>query len=127
MPVNRGRTLTASLLTLAMVIAACGTSTRGTVGGVFYGLGSGPPDRPAVKTHNGGSPSPGTIRVAGPEGIYFATAEVDGHFMLTVPPGTYLVSGRDPGLTGGISGCQAPNVHVTPGRTTRIALTCTFR
>ena len=126
MLVNMGRALTASLLTLAIVTAACGSPSRGTVEGVFYGLGSGPPDRPVVKTHNGGVPSPGTIRVAGPEGIYFARAGVDGHFMLTVPPGTYLVSGRDIGVTGGISGCGAPNIHVTSGKTTQVALTCSF-
>src|ERR1700694_1333774 len=116
-PVNRGRALTASLLTLAMVVGACGSSAQGTVEGVFYGLGS-----RVVKTHNGGVPSPGTIRVAGPGGIYFATAGADGRFRLNVPPGTYLVSGRDIGVTGGISGCQAPNVHVTSGKTTPVAL-----
>jgi hypothetical protein len=120
--VSKSRALAAGLLTLGIGVGACGSSAQGTVAGVFYGLGS-----RVVKTHNGGMPSPGTIRVGGPEGIYFATAGVDGHFKLNVSPGTYLASGRDPGVTGGISGCQTPKVHVTPGKTTRITLTCTFR
>lgn len=124
--VSRTRALAVGLLTLAVVAGACGSSPQGTVQGVFYGLAKGSADRP-VRTGNGGLPSPGSMRVGGPTGVYFATAGADGHFTLNVPPRTYLVSGRGPGETGGISGCQAPNVDVTPGKTTRIALTCTFR
>ena len=119
---SKGRSLVAGLLALGIVVGACGSAAQGTVEGVFYGMGS-----RGVKTHNGGVPSPGTIRVGGPEGIYFAAAGVDGQFKLNIPPGTYLVSGRSPGQTGGISGCQAPNVHVTSGQTTQVALTCSFR
>ena len=66
---STSRALTIGLVALAIVVGACGSSAQGTVEGVFYGLGS-----RVVKTHNGGVPSPGTIRVGGPEGIYLATS-----------------------------------------------------
>ena len=118
---KRTQAVTAGLLTLTVAVGACGSSPRGTVEGIFYGQAGGTPMRPVPM------PSPGTIRAGGAAGVYFATAGAGGHFSLEVPPGTYLVSGRDVGVTGGISGCQAPVVRITSGKTTHIAVTCAFR
>jgi hypothetical protein len=102
-----------------LTLAACGSSDNGTIAGVFYGIGN-------VKTHVGGVPSSGTIRVTGPDGTFTAVVRDNGRYSLTVPAGTYQVAGRAPSQTGGISSCRVPNVHVVAGQTKHVAVTCVF-
>jgi hypothetical protein len=102
-----------------LTLAACGSRDIGTITGVYYGMGN-------VKTHVGGVPSSGTLRITGPAGNFTAIAGDDGRFSITVPVGTYHMTGRGPGQTGGISSCQVPEVHVTAGQTTHVVVTCVF-
>ena len=120
---DRSRTRMGLLLAvtiIAVVSAGCGSSSNsGMIAGVFYGMGN-------VKTHVGGVPSSGTIRVSSPSGSFTATAGKNGRFSVTVPAGTYKVTGRSPGQTGGISSCQVHGLKVVASQTTQVAVTCVF-
>jgi hypothetical protein len=119
MTLTRRLACVGALVAFGLILGSCGSSGTGTIVGVYYGMGN-------VKTHVGGVPSSGTIRVSGPVGSYTATVGDDGRFSVAVLAGTYEVTGRPPGETGGISSCQVQGVHVSAGRTTHVVVTCVF-
>ena len=110
--------LSAGLMEL-LTITACGSLDKGTITGVYLGMGNG-------RSHVGGNPSPGTLTITGDGRTFSTTAGDNGRFAVSVPAGTYHLTGRPPGQTGGISSCQLAGIHVTAGQTTRVAVTCGF-
>jgi hypothetical protein len=100
---------------LTFAASAC-ASTTGTVVGSFGGAG-GLTGRPFTY-------SSGTVTLSGPTGTYQVRIDAHGNFTLTVPPGTYHVSGRTPGFNSGQFPCAGPDVVVQSGATTHANVTC---
>lgn len=106
------------------VLAGCGGSPRGyqTVHGTFVRVGG-----PAL-----GSPFslPGTITArAGTGQTFTATAGRNGQFTLSLPPGSYHVTGRSPLMQSGQMICAATaDLRVTHGKPARpITVVCSVR
>ena len=113
----RSSMVAASILA-ALLLAACGSTSMGTIDGVFDGMGS--------RTHIGGMPSAGDLTVTGDGKTYNVTAPPDGEFSVSAPPGTYSIVGWDVGMSHeGISSCQAA-VSVSDGRTSHTTVHCVF-
>jgi len=103
---------------LGMASSGC-SSSNGTIEGVFYGMGKSPME-------GGGLPSSGSISIAGAHMTYRIAARSDGEFLVRVPAGSYRLTGRDIGQTGGLPGCGSPTVKVSPGQITHVSVTCVF-
>jgi hypothetical protein len=89
-----------ALVTLALV--GCGgiPGHRQTVPGTFERVGGPAPGAPY--------PLPGTITARATTGETFtATVDHKGHFKLSLPPGSYRVTGRSPLIQGGQMVCTA--------------------
>lgn len=98
------------------VLAACGGSLgyHQTVRGTFVRVG-GPAPGPAVPL-----PGPITARTATGE-TFTATAGRDGRFTLSLPPGTYRVTGRSPLMQAGQMSCAATaELRVSRGQPVRL-------
>jgi hypothetical protein len=91
----------------------------GTVVGLFEGMGD-------TTTGHGGVASAGRLTLTDGPTTFRAVAGPNGVFAVAVPPGTYRVTGRDLGQSGGLSSCVDPHVAVRTGRVTRITVTCVF-
>jgi sugar lactone lactonase YvrE len=91
----------------------------GAVIGVFDGMGN-------TTTRHGGVPSAGHLTLTDGLTTFSAVAGSDGVFSVTVPPGTYQVTGRDLGQTGAVSSCVDPRVRVVAGQVSHITVTCVF-
>lgn len=115
-----GRFGLAVFLVGALGLASSGcSSSNGTIDGVFYGMGK-------SVTAGGGVPSSGSIAVTGTHATYRTAARSDGEFVVGVPAGSYRITGRDIGQTGGLPGCGSRIVHVSPGQITHVSVTCVF-
>jgi serine/threonine-protein kinase len=95
------------------------TVSNGTIEGVFEGMGN-------TETHDGGVPSSGDLTISAARTSYRTVARTDGAFSISLPPGTYRITGRDPGQTGGQTSCVDPDVHVLAQQITRTTVTCVF-
>jgi hypothetical protein len=105
------------------VLTGCGGSPgyRQTVPGTFVRVGGPAPGSPF--------PLPGTITARAATGQTFtATAGQDGRFKLSLPPGTYRVTGRSPLMQSGQMICAATaELHVTRGRPARpVTVVCSI-
>lgn len=105
------------------VLAGCGGNLgyHQTVAGTFVRVGGPAPGSPV--------PLPGTItaRIATGE-TFTATAGRDGRFKLSLPPGTYRVTGRSPLMQSGQMICAATaELHVSRGQPARpITVVCSI-
>lgn len=68
----------------------------------------------------------GANPITGTHMTYGTTARSDGEFVVRVPAGSYRITGRDIGQTGGLPGCGSPIVHVSSGQVTHVSVTCVF-
>jgi len=105
------------------VLAACGGSPgyHQTVPGTFVRVGGPAPGSPV--------PLPGTITARAATGETFtAAAGRDGRFKLSLPPGTYRVTGRSPLMQSGQMICAATaQLHVTRGQPARpVTVVCSI-
>ncbi len=95
-----------------VVLAGCSGSPghQQAVPGTFVRVGGPAPGSPVAL--------PGTITARGVTGQTFtATAGQNGHFTLSLPPGSYRVTGRSPLIQSGPMGCAATaELRVTRGR-----------
>jgi len=102
----------AVLATGLAVLAGCasGPGNDQMVSGTFIRVGGPPPGSPV--------PLPGTITAHGASGATFAaTAGSNGRFKLSLPPGTYHVTGRSPLIQSGKAVCTATKeLHISPGK-----------
>jgi hypothetical protein len=93
------------------LLAGCadGQGIHQTVSGTFVRVGGPAPGAPF--------PLPGKITARSDTGATFtATTGSSGAFKLTLPPGTYHVTGRSPLIQGGKMVCTAAKeLHVTAG------------
>lgn len=93
-------------------LAGCGGNPgyHQTVPGTFVRVGGPAPGSPV--------PLPGTITARTATGQTFtATAGRDGRFTLSLPPGTYRVTGRSPLMQSGQMTCAATaELHVSRGQ-----------
>lgn len=74
-------------------------------------------------------PLPGTVTARTATGaMYTATAGRDGRFKLSLPPGTYRVTGRSPLMQSGQMICAATaELHVSRGRPARpVTVVCSI-
>jgi hypothetical protein len=105
------------------VLAACGGNQgyHQTVPGTFVRVGGPAPGSPV--------PLPGTITGRAATGETFtATAGQDGRFTLSLPPGTYRVTGRSPLMQSGQMICAATaELHVSRGQPARpVSVVCSI-
>ena len=105
------------------VLAGCGDNPgyHQTVPGRFVRVGGPAPGSPF--------PLPGTITARAATGETFtATAGQDGRFKLSLPPGTYRVTGRSPLMQSGQMICAATEeLHVSPGQPARpVTVVCSI-
>ncbi len=105
------------------VLAGCGDSPgyRQTMPGRFKRVGGPAPGSPF--------PLPGTVTARAATGETFtATAGRDGRFKLSLPPGTYRVTGRSPLMQSGQMICAATaELHVTRGMPARpVTVVCSI-
>lgn len=105
-------------MVLAMVIvvlAGCGghPGYHQTVPGTFVRVGGPAPGSPF--------PLPGTVTArAATGGTFTATAGQDGRFKLSLPPGSYRVTGRSPLMQSGQMMCTAAaELHISRGQPAR--------
>ena len=100
------------LATAIVVLASCGghPGYHQTVPGTFVRVGGPAPGSPF--------PLPGTISARAATGETFtATAGRDGRFKLSLPPGSYRVTGRSPLMQSGQMTCDATaELRVTRGK-----------
>jgi hypothetical protein len=104
-------------------MAGCGASHNGyqTVHGRFVRVGGPAPGAPV--------PLPGTITARTRSGqTYTASAGKNGRFQLSVPPGSYRVTGRSPLMQSGQMVCNATaELHVTRGEHARpVTVVCSI-
>jgi hypothetical protein len=106
------RNVVAVLALGAAVLAGCGGSPgyQQAVRGTFVRVGGPAPGSPV--------PLPGTITASATTGQTFtATAGKNGRFTLSLPPGSYHVSGRSPLIQSGQMTCNATaELRVTRGK-----------
>ena len=105
------------------VLAACGGNPgyHQTVPGRFVRVGGPAPGLPF--------PLPGTITARAATGETFtATAGPDGRFKLSLPPGTYSVTGRSPLMQSGQRTCAATaELHISRGQPARpVTVVCSI-
>lgn len=105
------------------VLAGCGSDPgyHQAVPGRFVRVGGPAPGAPF--------PLPGTITARAATGQAFtATAGRDGRFTLSLPPGTYRVTGRSPLMQSGQMICAAmAELHVSRGKPARpITVVCSI-
>jgi hypothetical protein len=108
---------------LAGLTAACSGQgpADGTVAGHLYGVG-GPASAAAPPSPR---PWPGTVTLTGPGVHRDVPVGASGTFSVTVPPGTYTVTGHSPLYGSGAYACQAAGpVTVTSGHTTQADVLC---
>jgi hypothetical protein len=106
------RWISTAVLALSLsVLAACagggGQGSHDTVSGTFVRVGGPPPGAPF--------PLPGKITARSDTGATFTVSTgSSGRFKLSLPPGTYHVTGRSPLIQGGKTVCAAAKeLHVT--------------
>jgi len=117
------RNAIAVLAVCITVLAACGGNHghHQTVPGTFVRVGGPAPGSPV--------PLPGTITARAATGETFtATAGQDGRFKLSLPPGTYRVTGRSPLMQSGQMICAATaELHVSRGQPARpVSVVCSI-
>jgi hypothetical protein len=105
------------------VLAGCGGTSgyHQAVPGKFVRVGGPAPGSPF--------PLPGTITARAATGEKFtATAGRDGQFTLSLPPGTYRVTGRSPLMQSGQMICAATaELHVSRGQPARpVTVVCSI-
>jgi len=105
------------------VLVGCGGSPgyHQTVPGRFVRVGGPAPGLPF--------PLPGTITARAATGETFtATAGRDGRFKLSLPPGTYRVTGRSPLMQSGHMTCAATaELHISRGQIARpVTVVCSI-
>jgi hypothetical protein len=116
-------TAIALLLVGIAVLASCSGDPgyHQTVPGKFVRVGGPAPGSPF--------PLPGTITARAATGETFtATAGRDGRFDLSLPPGTYRVTGRSPLIQSGQVTCAATReLHVSRGQAARpVTVVCSI-
>jgi hypothetical protein len=95
-----------------------GSPDKGTVQGIFNGLG--------VKPGGPGRPSAGDLIFTREGTTYSTAASGNGTFSISLPPGAYRIAGWDVGETHqGTTSCQAV-VNVMPRITAQVTVNCTF-
>jgi hypothetical protein len=104
-------------------LASCGANAgyHQTVAGTFVRVGGAAPGSPF--------PLPGTITARTATGETFtAMAGRDGRFKLSLPPGTYHVTGRSPLMQSGQMICAATaELHVSRGQPARpVSVVCSI-
>ncbi len=103
-----------------MLLAACtGHADKGTISGHLLAVGgpAGIPNRPLS----------GTVSLKGSDNFQVAVGP-DGSYSLSVPQGTYSVSGRSPLYQGGQRICRASHpVTVTKGAVVKADVFCQER
>lgn len=123
-------TVSLSVLPLAACAGVPGpASARGTVTGTL--MLEGGPISPGGRLP-GKRPIPGTVQFTdGRHQPVLAHVDSSGDFSISLPAGSYVVSGRSPQVIQVSNGasheapCSQPvSVTVTPRHTTRVALTC---
>lgn len=118
---------------MLLVSGCAGSSNRGTLHGYLYATGA--PASTATPTPR---PLVGTVVAAGPGGTDTVTVDSDGRFSLSLPPGTYRLTGYSPELTRTVTGsspsrvevpCEpaTPEVTVTAGQQTTVNVYCPFQ
>ena len=105
------------------VLAGCGANSgyHQAVSGTFVRVGGPAPGSPV--------PLPGTITARDAAGGTFtATAGRNGRFSLSLPPGTYRVTGRSPLMQSGQMICAATaGLHVSRGKPARpVTVVCSI-
>lgn len=113
---------------MGALVAACSAApappaAEGTITGVLQAVGGPAPGSPR--------PLPGTIwlhrqKDAGsnqPQ-TYSMTTGVDGKFSERVSVGVYMLNGRSPLYQAFRADCVAGPITVSPGRTTRVVVSC---
>jgi hypothetical protein len=102
---------------VSLMLTGCGGSqTTGTLAGHLY-AGGGP--NPGVR------PLAGSVVAEGPGGRHLVAVGSNGHYLVTLSPGTYLVSGNSPLYEGGKGLCTAPaKVAIAQGRTSKANVIC---
>jgi len=118
-----GRNAVAVLATGIAVLAGCAGSTSYQQGvtGRFVRAGGPAPGTPV--------PLPGTITARATTGQAFtATAGSNGRFKLSLPPGTYRVTGRSPLMQSGQMICGATaRVRIARGKAAaRVTVVCSI-
>jgi hypothetical protein len=111
--------LALAVVCLAVFTAACSGQdpADGTVRGHLYGVGGPAPGLPR--------PWPGTVILTGPGFRDEVPVSADGAFSVTVPAGSYTVTGRSPLYGSGSGLCQAAGVAtVTSRHTTKADVLC---
>lgn len=107
------------VVALALGLGSCSDDFHeGTVVGLFETAG-GPPGAAS-------SPLRGSISVSGTAARVTTTADRYGHFTVTVPVGTYHLSGRSAQYQGGKAPCAGPIIRVGEG-TTAVVVSCHLR
>lgn len=96
-------------------MSACGESTQGTVHGTF-GIPTGPTSSARVR------PVSGRLTFLTTHSHYTTTANVDGKFTISLPPGGYQIVGHD--TVGATTVTCASAVWVTAGTTSSVAVHC---
>lgn len=132
-PAPRAGAAAAACVAMLLVSGCASSSDRGTLHGYLYAAGG-----PASTA----SPTPralvGTVVAAGPGGTDTAAVGSDGRFSLSLPPGTYRLTGYSPELTRAVAGsspsrievpCEptTPEVTVTAGQQTTVNIYCPFQ
>jgi hypothetical protein len=116
-----------TLLVAGSMLAGCGAqrpapkTAPGTVAGEFIRVGGPAPGSPV--------PLPGQVVAVESAGTRLTvTVGNDGRFSLSLPAGTYRLSGYSPLIDSGKARCSAEHaVRVTTGRTTRhVAVICSI-
>jgi hypothetical protein len=108
-------------LTIAILAGCSAGGYQQNVTGTFVRVGGPAPGSPF--------PLPGTITARAATGKTFtATASDDGHFRLSLPPGTYRVTGRSPLMQSGQMTCAATTtLRVTRGKSTdHVTVVCSI-
>jgi hypothetical protein len=127
------RRLQAITAVSALMLAGCAAAPPASPGGIVTGklLIEGGPVNPGGP-QPGKRPIPGTVQfTASGHRPVTARADSSGTFSVTLPPGTYDVSGSSPRVTEVVNDtsrqapCSQPlSVTVTPQHTATITLTC---
>ncbi len=124
------KTLTQAVIAATVIAgsAGCAGATPGTVTGIFVRIGGPAPVGPS----GDGVPLPGNVVAAGTTGKRFtARTGKSGRYTMTLPPGTYHLTGHSPevGSNGHQMRCFAEHpVQVKAGRSIRgVKVICSIR
>ena len=121
----------AGTLALAVVLAACGGNDNPSgvegvlwvVGGPYPGLDQATAGTVSVYPAMADGEVPLVSQPPGAETIAEAAVDSTGEFLISLPPGMYLLAAD---MVGGHA-CEAQGVEVNPGRYAAITITCYIR